>query len=174
MPAPAREPAPPAPPPARAPTPRVTPAAVGFRGRVSGFQTRRVTRRQTYFIGAPPGQPQVPQTRRIRLTVWTFRLEPAEDGALQGPIVVEMTGRRFDGTLADGNEVQIDREPPRSGRKLKIKTLQNRTTGETVRAKGGPLIGRARVVAVVIQLVVLVAIIVVVLTVVIPHFKHSP
>jgi hypothetical protein len=143
-------------------------------GRVTGFSSRTRRKTQTYVTGAPPGQPQFVHTRRIELTVWSFWVEPSSsDGERLGPIAVEMTGRKFKGTVTDGDEVRIDRRP-RKGKKLRLNKLENLTTAGTVRAKGGPLVGTARVIVTAIQLAVLVAIVVVFLTVVLPHLRHLP
>jgi hypothetical protein len=164
----------PAPAPARAPRSEAQPSgAHRVQGRVTGFSSRTRRKTQTYVTGAPPGQPQFVHTRRIELTVWSFWVEPSSsDGERLGPIAVEMTGRKFRGTVTDGDEVRIDRRP--RGKKLRINKLENLTTAGTVRAKGGPLVGGARVIVTAIQLAVLVGIVVVFLTVVLPHLRHLP
>lgn len=66
-------------------------------------------------------------------TVVTFRIErPGEQ-----PIPVQMRGMRVEGTITDGDEVRADAVPV-PGKVLKVKRVENLTTGVPVEA-GMPL-----------------------------------
>jgi hypothetical protein len=138
-------------------------------GRVTRFQTRTKTRTESYWVAGQVGQPQMRRTRRIKLTVWSFYVGAPGSG---DPIAVEMTGRNFKGKVADGDEVRIDRRPKR-GKTLRINKLDNLSTGESVRAKGGPPVGTAKVIVTVIQIAIFATISVFLLAIVLPHLKSS-
>jgi hypothetical protein len=109
--------------------PAASPRFDGVQGRVSGFQSRRETKTQTYWPGGAPGQPQIPHTRRIKLIAWTFRVQVSgERDERLAPITIEMKGRRFRGTVSDGDEIHINRRPKRST-PLRINKLDNLTHG---------------------------------------------
>jgi hypothetical protein len=170
----AAAPTPVATPPAPDPGPSVAqrsapPARLDWvQGRVRGFRTRIQQKTQTYWVPGQFGRPGMHRTRRIQLTVWTFYVDAPGAG---GPVAVEMKGTKFKGVVSDGDEIRIEREP-KPGKTLRINRLQNLSTGEAVRAKGGPPVGTAKVIVTAIQIAMFAVIIVFVLTIVIPHLKN--
>ncbi len=141
-----------------------------LRGRVSGFQSNSEVKYATHWIppspgaGGAPGRPPIPVRQQMKLTVWTFFVRPDAGAANARGVEVEMKGRRFKGAIADGDEVAIE-ATPKPGKTLRIKRLENLTTGSTVRAKGGPAVGRMGTLVTILGLIVFVAIAVAILLV---------
>jgi hypothetical protein len=95
-------------------------AAVGSAtsGVVTGMQQRQEVFGRTYF------------------TVWSFRLERTDSaGHPMTPIPVEMRGRRFKGSVNNGDLVDVRHRPP-SGKLVQTRRVRNLTLGTDVRTKG--------------------------------------
>ena len=70
-----------------------------------------------------------------QVLVWDFRLERADEkGAPLPRIPVEMRGQGFDGSLSDGDWVQVDGKW-QQGETLHVDAARNLTTGAEVRSK---------------------------------------
>lgn len=63
--------------------------------------------------------------------VLLFRIERPGEPLLQ----VQMKGQFMNGTVADGDEVIVHGEPPRPGRVMKTKYVENLTTGIPVHTR---------------------------------------
>jgi hypothetical protein len=105
---------------ARAPTvpaaqPVERPRSDVVQGRVAGFQPRNEMRGRRY------------------VTVWDFHVERPGQSA----VAVEMRGYTFEGAIANGDEVQINRRP-RGDRILHVRSLRNLTANSTVHVEKGP------------------------------------
>jgi len=93
-----------------------------IRGTVSGFRERYE-------------QPQMADRYRP-LIVWGFRLERSDSAGNPLPrAAVEMRGTRFQGSISDGDVVEID-QAYRRGVLVTASTVRNLTSGSTVVATG--------------------------------------
>jgi hypothetical protein len=116
------QPASPSPPPQRVAQPVAAAPAAGIgdasrgsvRGRVAGFQPRNEMWGRRY------------------LTVWDFHIETDA-----GAVSVEMRGFSFEGSIANGDVVEI-RGNARGNKILHVRRLENLTSNSTVRVKKGP------------------------------------
>lgn len=73
------------------------------------------------------------------MQIYSFRVETYDaQGNRQPPVTVEMQGLSFEGSLNEGDQVEIDHKP-RPGKAIKIKALMNLTSGAVFKAKGLPL-----------------------------------
>ncbi len=112
-----------------------------IKGRVSGMQQRGEAALRTSWA------------------VWDFRLERIDANGKPLPRVpVEMRGRRFEGSIANGDLVEIDGARWTPGQVLHTRQVRNATTGVTVRARGitrGQLIAINMVMLVVMALVLI-------------------
>jgi hypothetical protein len=113
-------------------------------GNVRGFQSR--TENQSSL--------STPQAPRI-WTIWTFRVECLDtQGNRIALVPVEMRGLSFQGSIADGDSVEI-RGSASSRGTLHPGEVRNRTTGAVVRSSGKSLIaGLIQMVLVIIFLIV--------------------
>jgi hypothetical protein len=92
---------------------------------------RDVQYRSEVFSSGPSGQFGTSSTGTY--TILTFRIErPGEQ-----PVPVQMKSVRVEGSISDGDEVEIDAEQ-RPGKVLKTKRVINHTTGVPIVA-GAPL-----------------------------------
>jgi hypothetical protein len=67
-------------------------------------------------------------------TVWSFRLQRTEPGGTRMPLVeVEMWGLKFEGSLAVGDELELDARGYKSGDIVFMKKLRNLTSNSVVR-----------------------------------------
>ncbi|MFG3603756.1 hypothetical protein [Micromonospora chersina] len=75
--------------------------------------------------------------------VWSFRVERQGGGGEPLPrVAVEMRGKGFDGSIAPGDWVRIDRNW-RSGTTLQANSVQNLSTNTIVHARGAGPASRA-------------------------------
>ncbi len=89
-----------------------------IKGRVSGMQQRAEVALRTSWA------------------VWDFRLErTAADGKPLPRVPVEMRGRRFEGSITNGDVIEIDADWTQ-GKILHTRQVRNGTTGVTVKARG--------------------------------------
>ena len=113
-------------------------------GNVRGFQSR--TENQSSL--------STPQAPRI-WTIWTFRVECLDtQGNRIALVPVEMRGLSFQGSITDGDSVEI-RGSASSRGTIRPGEVRNLTTGAVVRSSGKPLIaGLIQLVLVIIFLIV--------------------
>jgi hypothetical protein len=131
----------------RTPAVATTPAPRrGFiRGRVAAFQWRQ-ERAFTNSITYPTGY-QVGAKTGFSL-VWDFRLErSAPDGTPLQPIAVELRShaslfrfgtdtKGFEGSVLNGDEVEVDARHYKPGKLLKVEQVRNLTSNSVVRVRG--------------------------------------
>lgn len=92
----------------------------GIRGRASAVQHR------TEVSGGGMNNSHVSTTH-----ILLFRIErPGEQ-----PLQVQMKGQFMNGTVADGDEVIAYGDPPRPGKAMKVKYVENLTTGVPVNTR---------------------------------------
>lgn len=94
-----------------------------IRGTVSGFQTR---------------YEQIPYGQYVRsVTIWDFRLERADPAGTPLPrVAVELRGTSINGSIANGDVVEIDQEAE-PGQLVQAEVVRNVTSGAAVSARGG-------------------------------------
>ena len=91
-------------------------------GQVRGLQERRET-----------------DTAQREWTIYAFHLEIlSPDGTPLPPMPIEMRGRRFRGSLNEGDRVEVRGRAAR-GKPLRIHRLRNLTTGGIFKANADPL-----------------------------------
>ena len=92
----------------------------GVRGRASAVQTR------TQVSGGGMNNSSVSTTHYL-----LFRVERPG----QPPLQVQLKGQFMNGTIADGDEVIVHGDPPRPGKVMKTKYVDNLTTGIAVHTR---------------------------------------
>lgn len=105
-------------------------------GVVRGFQQRQ---EQTFRGGGGQGGGSMVSSAPMMSTwtIWTFWLERYDAfGRPLARVPVEMRARSFSGSLADGDEVEINR-PWKRGQTMTPKQVRNLSTGALVTAGGG-------------------------------------
>ena len=73
------------------------------------------------------------------MQIYSFRVETFDaQGNRQTPVTVEMKGLSFEGSLNEGDQVEINKKP-RPAKAIKVKRLMNLTSGAVFKAKDLPL-----------------------------------
>jgi hypothetical protein len=84
------------------------------------------------------------------ILVWDFRIERKDSSVEQTPVAVEMRGYAFEGSIANGDEVEIVGQPI-DRKVLHISAAYNLTSNALVRVSSAPT-GFPRVVAAIMTL----------------------
>jgi hypothetical protein len=108
-----------------------------FRGRVAGMQQRQEML-SFFWVGRGQGAPYS--------LVWDFRLERnAPDGTPLPPMAIELRSpghfffrstKGFEGSLLNGDQVEVDGRHYKPGRVLQVEQLRNLTSNSVVRIRG--------------------------------------
>ncbi|MGD8603105.1 MAG: hypothetical protein PVF49_00900 [Anaerolineales bacterium] len=94
---------------------------------------------KTKIVGYVRGLSQrMAQMGQQTTQIYSFRVETFDaQGNRQSPVTVEMQGIGFEGSLNEGDQVEIDKKP-RPGKAIKINKLMNLTSGAVFKAKDYP------------------------------------
>lgn len=95
---------------------------------------------KTKIVGNVHGLSQ--RTAQVNQQVYSFRVETYDDqGNRLPPVTIEMKGISFEGSLNEGDQVQINKKP-KHGITFKVNKLTNITAGSTFKVRKHPLFYR--------------------------------